>query len=611
MQLIQQMNLARMEADIVETAKLVSAPYEAQTIRRTLEQFEWGFRNEPVEFRTSTKPVQQRGVSYRFVDYRSGRDPFRHAVEVGALVPRGRPVDLLVPELTSKFPVIGFGVDADAKVGLEKIWPFLDHMLPIEVAMEIRSLPPAVRGVREYLHRHGLHHFNIVAADYHHETANLYFAMRNPFMYDADRIGRMIGELGFAVPDRQALEYNANAVFANMTFSWRSDTPERLCFYVPAPAPDLVPVGANPLLAELVEKAPMLEGPRAFIVGYTFGRQGSYIKLETDYSTRIMGALATATLVEALEPGDVELAFLTDTAASPLAAPVRAFDPESREFLDTAAEGASPTPRVEGTLTSAPFLLSDAARDFGGIRRRAPAAVLRPRTVEDVQEIVRFAAEHSLPVAMRGQGHSAFGQAQAPEGIVIDSRSLKNVHEITDESVTVDAGATLRRVCARTLPESVPLVLTDYLDLSVGGVLSVGGIGGTTQHFGAFADTALELDVVTGSGDLGSLLRKREPDALRVGSRGLGTVRHHRPRPSRARHSPACRARLPARLSRARRVPRGSANGRARRSLRVPGGAHCASGARRLGLHAGSGALCDVAGADGRLEGSRRAAGGG
>jgi FAD/FMN-containing dehydrogenase len=44
-------------------------------------------------------------------------------------------------------------------------------------------------------------------------------------------------------------------------------------------------------------------------------------------------------------------------------------------------------------------------------------------------------------------------------------------------------------------------VFTDYLDLSVGGTLNAGGIGGTSQRVGFQVDNVLALEVVTGTGE--------------------------------------------------------------------------------------------------------------
>jgi FAD/FMN-containing dehydrogenase len=65
---------------------------------------------------------------------------------------------------------------------------------------------------------------------------------------------------------------------------------------------------------------------------------------------------------------------------------------------------------------------------------RVPAAVLRPRSVQDIVAMVRYANQHRLKVAIRGDGHSRYGQTQAEAGVVIDSRSLNAVRVRTPHS---------------------------------------------------------------------------------------------------------------------------------------------------------------------------------
>ena len=46
---------------------------------------------------------------------------------------------------------------------------------------------------------------------------------------------------------------------------------------------------------------------------------------------------------------------------------------------------------------------------------------------QDIAKLVQFANREGLKVAMRGQGHSFFGQTQVEGGVVIDSSSLNAV----------------------------------------------------------------------------------------------------------------------------------------------------------------------------------------
>jgi FAD/FMN-containing dehydrogenase len=110
-----------------------------------------------------------------------------------------------------------------------------------------------------------------------------------------------------------------------------------------------------------------------------------------------------------------------------------------------------------------------------------------------------------VPLAVRGQGHSSFGQCLVADGIVVDMGGLASVGRVGADRVVVDAGATWRSVLAVTLPHGLtPPVLTDYLDLSVGGTLSVGGIGGTSYRYGVQTDQVISLDAAVG--DPGTVL---------------------------------------------------------------------------------------------------------
>lgn len=195
--------------------------------------------------------------------------------------------------------------------------------------------------------------------------------------------------------------------------------------------------------------------------------------------------------------------FLAVTATT---AAVVAFDPVRASWVsaaETAPPGAVAVPDLDGELLLDPASLAAAADDYGHLVHRTPVAVLRPGSVADVVKLVRYANRHRIAVAMRGQGHSTYGQAQVDGGVVIDSTTLAQVHEIRSDRVICDAGVTWFQLAQATLARGLtPPVFTDYLDLSVGGTLGCGGIGGTTQRYGLQVDTALELEVVTGTGEL-------------------------------------------------------------------------------------------------------------
>jgi cytokinin dehydrogenase len=193
----------------------------------------------------------------------------------------------------------------------------------------------------------------------------------------------------------------------------------------------------------------------------------------------------------------------------------------SKRWIDDA-------PQLQGELTCDEAALSWAAEDFGHIVHRRPLAVLRPASTADIASIIAFARSRGLPVAAHGQGHGTSGRAQAPGGIVIDMSTLAAVHAVEAGFVVVDAGIRWSQVLKATLVRGLtPPVLTDYLELSVGGTLSVGGLGGTSHRYGAQTDCVIELEIVTPKGEISvcSPARNRELfDAVRAGQGNSGVI---------------------------------------------------------------------------------------
>src|SRR5215211_228462 len=180
-------------------------------------------------------------------------------------------------------------------------------------------------------------------------------------------------------------------------------------------------------------------------------------------------------------------------------------------------------PTFDGVL-----LLDDASRaaaadDFGHLVHRQPLAVLKPGSVNDVVELIRFARCNNIHVAARGQGHSTQGQAQVEAGVVVDMATLTTVHEVNSTSALVDGGTRWLDLLAQTIPQGLtPPVLVDFLELTVGGTLSLGGIGSKAFRFGPQVDNVLELQVVTGEGELVSCSPAHNSGLFDAARSGLG-----------------------------------------------------------------------------------------
>ncbi|KAI4319616.1 hypothetical protein MLD38_033196 [Melastoma candidum] len=175
--------------------------------------------------------------------------------------------------------------------------------------------------------------------------------------------------------------------------------------------------------------------------------------------------------------------------------------------------------------------LSHAARDFGGRYHYLPSAILHPNSVADISATVKLVFElgpsSQLTVAARGHGHSLQGQAQAHKGLVICMESVRSqgmrVHAGKDPFVDTPGGELWINVLHETLKHGLaPRSWTDYLHLTVGGTLSNAGISGQAFLHGPQINNILELDVITGRGDILTCSDKQNSDLFYGVLGGLG-----------------------------------------------------------------------------------------
>ncbi len=211
-----------------------------------------------------------------------------------------------------------------------------------------------------------------------------------------------------------------------------------------------------------------------------------------------------------------------------IGAAIVGFNPDARSWVTQESNTARPfdrLPKLDGALLQDEESRRAIAMDQGNMFHRVPAAVLRPGSVQDIVAMVRYANQHRLKVAIRGDGHSRYGQTQAEVGVVIDSRSLNAVRVRTPHSADAQLGAFWRAVADATLPKGLtPHVFpgTCLALITVGGTLSAGGIGNMSPHYGALVDNVTDLDVVTGDGRLVTCSPERESELFDMVLAGQG-----------------------------------------------------------------------------------------
>ncbi|MGD9484186.1 FAD-binding protein [Streptomyces sp. TRM70308] len=216
--------------------------------------------------------------------------------------------------------------------------------------------------------------------------------------------------------------------------------------------------------------------------------------------------------------------------AAGAAAAVVGFDPLGGGWVTRAEAAHRPgfdrTPALDGELVLDRPSREAVSTDLGNIVHHTPRAVLRPRSTRDIAAMVRFCRARRIPVSPRGQAHTTYGQGLSG-GLLVENRHLDRVHSLGPHVAEVDAGVRwmdLAKAAYAETPRRTPPVLTGYTGLTVGGTLSVGGIGGLVGGLdtGLQVDHVRELEVVTGDGVVQRCSPRRAPDLFHAVLGGLG-----------------------------------------------------------------------------------------
>ena len=136
-------------------------------------------------------------------------------------------------------------------------------------------------------------------------------------------------------------------------------------------------------------------------------------------------------------------------------------------------------------------------------RGGAPALVLRPGSLAEVQDAVRFAARHrDLPLGLLSGGHGLSGRSLNHGGIVIDLGALNDIEHLGGSRARIGPGARWAQVAQALAPLGLAITSGDYGGVGVGGLATAGGIGWLVREHGLTIDHLRSVDVVTADGAL-------------------------------------------------------------------------------------------------------------
>lgn len=144
-----------------------------------------------------------------------------------------------------------------------------------------------------------------------------------------------------------------------------------------------------------------------------------------------------------------------------------------------------------------------ARRVWNAMIDRRPALIARPRSTADVQEAVRFARAHQLPLAIRGGAHGVAGRATCDDGLVIDFCDMTRIDvDPAAMTATAEAGVRWQEFDAATQAHGLATTGGTVGDTGIAGLTLGGGFGWLAGRCGMTVDNLLDAEVVLASGDV-------------------------------------------------------------------------------------------------------------
>lgn len=168
-------------------------------------------------------------------------------------------------------------------------------------------------------------------------------------------------------------------------------------------------------------------------------------------------------------------------------------------------------------------------RDFGAFEYDPPIATATPLSDADVTGAFAQARRRGLKIGFRGAGHSCHGQTSCPGGLLVRNfGETAHWQALDDEWIRVDTRSNWRTLERElnAVGRAVPVV-TDYLGLSVGGTLAVGGFGVDSLTRGSQVDHVARVELIATDGSHHIIGRDTDPELFRfaLAARGrLGLV---------------------------------------------------------------------------------------
>ncbi len=180
-------------------------------------------------------------------------------------------------------------------------------------------------------------------------------------------------------------------------------------------------------------------------------------------------------------------------------------------------------------------LIRPADEDYDAARRvynaqhdRHPALIVQAADVADVMAGVTFAAEHDLPLAVRGGGHSVPGYGTCDDGLVLSLERMRGIRvDPEHRRVRAEGGCTWADLNDATAAFGLATTGGIVSTTGIAGLTLGGGLGYLARRCGLTCDNLVAADLVTAEGRLLTCSEGQHEElfwAIRGGGGNFGVV---------------------------------------------------------------------------------------
>lgn len=154
--------------------------------------------------------------------------------------------------------------------------------------------------------------------------------------------------------------------------------------------------------------------------------------------------------------------------------------------------------------------------DWIGTYQWTPLALVRPRTTQEVSDLVKWANATKTPIVPVSGNTGLNGGTKAEGSVMLSLERMNTIHEIRPKArvAVVEAGVILSQLheAADTHDLVFPLTFGAKGSAMIGGVLSTNAGGSNVVRYGNTRDLCLGLEVVTPTGEIMDLMSALHKD---------------------------------------------------------------------------------------------------